>query len=141
MNLSQRDKPPGGDVLIFHCRSRARTKGNAPRLAAAAPKCKSYILEGGIDAWKKAGLPVALDRSQPIDLLRQMQITAGSLALLGILLGTWVNPGFYALSAFIGARRLRVDRPLEKKFISARRFHISTSAISFAHDPEKWEPV
>ena len=93
----------GDDVLIFHCRSGARTKGNAPRLAAAAPKCESYILEGGIDAWKKAGLPVALDRSQPIDLLRQMQITAGSLALLGILLGTWVNPGFYALSAFIGA--------------------------------------
>ncbi|HEY4982732.1 MAG TPA: rhodanese family protein [Pseudolabrys sp.] len=93
----------GDDVLIFHCRSGARTMGNAPRLAAAAPKCESYILEGGIDAWKKAGLPVALDRSQPIDLLRQMQITAGSLALLGILLGTWVNPGFYALSAFIGA--------------------------------------
>ena len=26
----------GDDVLIFHCRSGARTKGNAPKLAAAA---------------------------------------------------------------------------------------------------------
>jgi rhodanese-related sulfurtransferase len=80
-----------------------RTKGSAARLAAAAPKCETYMLDGGIDAWKKAGLPVALDRSQPIDVLRQMQITAGSLALLGVVLGTWVSPGFYALSAFIGA--------------------------------------
>lgn len=93
----------GDDVLIFHCRSGARTKGNAARLAAAAQDCEVYILDGGLDAWKKAGLPVALDRSQPIDLLRQMQITAGSLALLGVVLGTWVNPYFYALSGFIGA--------------------------------------
>ena len=94
----------GDDVLIFHCRSGARTKGNAARCsAAAAQDCEVYILDGGLDAWKKAGLPVALDRSQPIDLLRQMQITAGSLALLGVVLGTWVNPNFYALSAFIGA--------------------------------------
>lgn len=93
----------GDDVLIFHCRSGARTKGNAVRLSAAAPKCETYILEGGLDAWKKAGLPVTLDRGQPIDLMRQMQIAAGSLALLGVVLGTWVNPDFYALSAFVGA--------------------------------------
>lgn len=100
-----RDSPArnGDDVLIFHCRSGARTKGNAARLAAAAPDCEVYILDGGLDAWKKAGMPVVLDRSQPIDLLRQMQITAGSLALLGVVLGTWVNPNFYALSGFIGA--------------------------------------
>lgn len=83
----------GDDVLIFHCRSGARTQGNAARIAAAAPDCESYILEGGLDAWKKAGLPVTLDRRQPIDLLRQMQITAGGLALLGVVLGTW-EPGF-----------------------------------------------
>ena len=93
----------GDDVLIFHCRSGARTKGNAVRLAAAAPKCETYILEGGLNAWKNAGLPVTLDRGQPIDLMRQMQIAAGSLALLGVVLGTWVNPDFYVLPAFIGA--------------------------------------
>ncbi len=93
----------GDDVLIFHCRSGARTKGNAPRLAAAAPKCETYILEGGLDAWKKAGLPVTLDRSQPIDIMRQVQIAAGSLVLLGVVLGALVTPGFYALSGFVGA--------------------------------------
>lgn len=93
----------GDDVVIFHCRSGARTKGNAARLAAATPNCETYILEGGLDAWKTAGLPVALDRSKPIDIMRQVQIVAGSLVLLGVVLGYAVNPGFYALSGFVGA--------------------------------------
>ena len=94
---------PGDDVLVFHCRSGARTKGNAARLSAASKTCETYILEGGLDAWKKAGLPVTLDRSQPIDIIRQVQIAAGSLVLLGVVLGAFVAPGFYALSGFVGA--------------------------------------
>lgn len=95
---------PGDDVLIFHCRSGARTKGNAGKLASAAPQtCETFILEGGLEAWKKAGLPVALDRSQPIDLMRQVQIAAGSLVLIGAVLGALVNPGFYVVSGFVGA--------------------------------------
>lgn len=93
----------GDDVVIFHCRSGARTKGNAVRLAAAGPGCETYILDGGLDAWKKAGLPVALDRNQPIDIMRQVQITAGSLVLLGVILGTLVSSEFYVLSGFVGA--------------------------------------
>ncbi len=93
----------GDDVLVFHCRSGARTKGNAGKLAAAAGQCQTYVLEGGIDAWRKAGLPVALDRKQPIEIMRQVQIAAGSLVLIGVLLGAFVAPGFYALSGFVGA--------------------------------------
>ena len=52
----------GDQVLIFHCRSGARTRANAGRLAAAA-ECEAFILEGGLDAWKQAGLPTATDRS------------------------------------------------------------------------------
>ena len=59
--------------------------------------------EGGLDAWKKAGLPVSFDRSKPIDIMRQVQIAAGSLVLIGVMLGFLVNPGFYALSGFVGA--------------------------------------
>jgi len=93
---------PGDEVLVFHCRSGARTKANAPRLAAAATGCEAYVLEGGLDAWKQAGLPTAIDRKQPIEMNRQVQIGAGSLALLGVLLGALVWPGFYALSGFVG---------------------------------------
>jgi rhodanese-related sulfurtransferase len=93
----------GDNILVFHCRSGARTSGNAGRLAAAAQNCEAYILEGGLDGWKKAGLPVALDRRQPIELMRQVQIGAGSLVLMGVVLGTFIAPVYYALSAFVGA--------------------------------------
>jgi rhodanese-related sulfurtransferase len=48
---------PGDEVLIFHCKSGGRTNAAGPRLAQAA-NCEAYVLEGGIEAWKKAGLPV-----------------------------------------------------------------------------------
>lgn len=89
-------------ALVFHCRSGARTQANAPRLAEAAG-CDAYILEGGIDAWKKAGLPVVADRSQPIEIMRQVQIAAGSLVVLGIVCGYLLAPAFLALSLFVGA--------------------------------------
>jgi len=93
----------GDDVLIFHCRSGMRTTNNAARLSAASQNCEAYIVEGGLDAWKKAGLPMILDRSQPIDVMRQVQIAAGSLVLLGIVLGALLAPGFYVLSGLVGA--------------------------------------
>ncbi len=93
---------PAGKAVIFHCSSGARTAANAARLAGTA-SCEAYILEGGLEAWKKAGLPVAIDRRQPIEIMRQVQITAGSLVVLGVVLGVWVAPAFLVLSAFVGA--------------------------------------
>lgn len=89
-------------ALIFHCRSGNRTAVNAGRLADAAP-CEAYILDGGIEGWRKAGLPVRTDARQPIELQRQVQIAAGSLIVLGVLLGWLVAPGFFALAGFVGA--------------------------------------
>ncbi len=89
-------------AIVFHCRSGARTQANAQRLAEAAT-CDAYILEGGIEAWRKAGLPVAADRSQPIEIMRQVQITAGGLVVLGAVLAVTVAPAFIALSAVVGA--------------------------------------
>lgn len=93
-----------GKVVLFHCRSGARTLGNASRLAAkSAGVCEAYILEGGLDAWRRAGLPVAAVRHQPIELQRQVQIAAGSMALFGTLLGLFISPWFFAVPLFIGA--------------------------------------
>ena len=101
LRLAEVDAPTG-KAVIFHCRSGARTAANAARLAAAAA-CDAYILEGGLEAWKKAGLSVAVDKRQPIEIMRQVQIVAGSLVLLGVVLGVWVAPAFFGLSAFVGA--------------------------------------
>ncbi len=93
-----------GKTVIFHCRTGARTTGNASRLASGIdPSCRAYILEGGMDAWRRAGLPVLKDERQPIDLQRQVQIGAGSLASFGTLLGLLVSPWFFAVPLFVGA--------------------------------------
>jgi rhodanese-related sulfurtransferase len=68
-----------------------------------AADCEAYILEGGIEGWKQAGLPVVVDESQPIEINRQVMIAAGSLVLIGVLLGAFVSSGFYVLSGLIGA--------------------------------------
>lgn len=95
---------PEGKPVLFHCRSGTRTLANAPRLAdRVAPGCDAYVIEGGLDAWRKAGLPVVTDRRQPIELQRQVQIGAGSLALIGTLLGALVSPWFFVVPGFVGA--------------------------------------
>ena len=88
-------------VVIFHCRSGKRTQLNAPKLSNCA-SCDLYILEGGLDAWKQAGLPVVADRSQPLELMRQVQIVAGSLILLGTVLAALVSPWWLLLTGFVG---------------------------------------
>ena len=89
-------------AVIFHCRSGYRTQLNAQRLGACVA-CDAYMLEGGLNAWKRRGLPVVKDRMQPLELQRQVQITAGSLALAGSVLGVTVSPWFHLLPGFIGA--------------------------------------
>ena len=92
-----------GERVIFHCQAGSRTQNNAIRLAAAAAPAQVSLLAGGIQAWKAAGLPVEEDKSQPLPLMRQVQIAAGVLILLGVLLGYTVNGGFFLLSGAVGA--------------------------------------
>lgn len=88
--------------VVFHCKSGNRTMSHAARLAAAT-QCEAYILEGGLEAWKRAGLPVKADSSQPLELIRQVQIAAGAAVVLGVALGALVSPWFYLLPGFVGA--------------------------------------
>ena len=92
----------GVEQVIFHCRSGARTNANA-RILASAVSCDTYMIDGGLEAWKRAGLPVVTDRKQPIEIMRQVQIAAGSLVLLGVLLGATISPVLYALAGLVGA--------------------------------------
>jgi len=90
-----------GPPVIFHCQGGNRTAANADKLAGCgAPEI--YILKAGIAGWKDAGFRTSLDRTKPIEIQRQVQIAAGSLVLLGLILAV-VSPWFAALSAFVGA--------------------------------------
>lgn len=97
------DLPRDGRPVVFHCRSGMRTAANAGQLRAAAGDAPAFLLDGGIEAWRSAGLPTIADRSQPLEIMRQVQITAGALVLAGVLLGLFFAPGFFGLSAFVGA--------------------------------------
>lgn len=92
---------PAQDV-IFTCRTGMRTGANCDRLAASVVG-EAFVLEGGLDGWAAAGLPVAEDRKAPMEIIRQVQIAAGSLVLAGVVLGFAVSPTWFALAGFVGA--------------------------------------
>lgn len=97
----------GRAAVVFHCRSGMRTRTHADALAALVPAgVPAYLLDGGLDAWKLAGQPTVADAKQPLELMRQVQIAAGSLVLLGTLLGALWSPGWLWLSGVIGAGRV-----------------------------------
>lgn len=100
--LSELGQITDAPAVIWHCRSGMRTDAHAERLAASAP-CDAYLIEGGIEGWRKAGLPLEEDRSQPLELQRQVQIAAGSLILIGVIGSLTVAPAFIGLAAFVGA--------------------------------------
>ena len=60
-------------------------------------------LDGGIPTWQQAGLPLRRLKNAPLPLMRQVQIAAGSLVLIGLGLGSWVAPAWILLSWFVGA--------------------------------------
>lgn len=92
--------PEGGKGILI-CRSGKRAADAYQKLTASG--CGHLeVLDGGVTAWENAGLP--LNRGEPaISLERQVRIAAGLLVLCGVILGSTVHPGFYGLSAFVGA--------------------------------------
>lgn len=90
-----------GANVIFTCRTGMRT-ANCGILAAPVTGT-AYVLDGGIDAWAAAGFPVEANARAPLEMMRQVQIVAGLLVLLGVVLGFLVRPEFYGLAAFVGA--------------------------------------
>lgn len=88
--------------VVFLCRSGMRTGANAARLAQCYAG-EAYMLEGGLDGWRTAGLPIADDAKAPLEIMRQVQIIAGVLILAGVALGFLLGPAWFGLAAFVGA--------------------------------------
>ncbi len=102
-SAQQLQQLPAGRAVVFLCRSGMRTRAHAAALEAACRGGTAYVVEGGLDAWKQAGLPVLRDRLAPLELMRQVQVAAGGLALLGAVLAAALSPWFLLLSGFVGA--------------------------------------
>jgi rhodanese-related sulfurtransferase len=93
---------PDAREVIFTCRSGMRTSANGQRLAQVCGT-RAFVLEGGLDAWDAAGLPVEQNAKAPLEMMRQVQIAAGLLVLVGVALGLALSPLFFGLAGLVGA--------------------------------------
>ncbi len=88
--------------VYLMCRS-----GNRAEKAAAKLSAKGFtdihVIQGGMTAWTGANLPIVKGGSKVWSLERQVRFTAGSLVLLGVVLGFVYSPYIFILSGFIGA--------------------------------------
>ncbi len=88
--------------IYLFCRSGGRAAKARDRFVAAGIM-DVICVEGGTDAWEKAGCPVERSARRVISLERQVRIAAGAIVLVGAALGAFVHTGFIGISAFVGA--------------------------------------
>ncbi len=88
-------------TVVVHCQSGNRTKQCLKQLEQANTDT-IYVLEGGISAWRQVGGQTIENKKAPLPLMRQVQIIVGSMVLVGLILGYFISPWFYWLSAFFG---------------------------------------
>jgi len=91
---------PNGKTTYVTCRT-GRRATEAINYLRGHGVDNLVLLDGGTQAWTHENLPVV--GSGGMSLERQVRIGAGALVLIGAALGALVHPGFYALSAFVGA--------------------------------------
>lgn len=91
----------GAQVYLL-CQGGKRAEMAADQLTGNVDS-ELVIIEGGMNAVKQSNIPLAAQGKEVIPLERQVRIAAGLLVITGAILGTWFNPAFYGLSAFVGA--------------------------------------
>ena len=91
-----------GRPAYLLCRSGKRAAQAAQRLHALGhPDVR--VLEGGIQAWISAGLPVERGSGGVWSLERQVRFVAGSIVFLASLLAALVHPAFVGVTGLVGA--------------------------------------
>jgi rhodanese-related sulfurtransferase len=91
----------GAEALYLICQAGGRSAKACEKFQQAG-FTNVVSVEGGTQAWDQAGLPVVRGQ-KTMSLERQVRITAGSIVLVGVILGFLVHPAFFGLSGFIGA--------------------------------------
>jgi rhodanese-related sulfurtransferase len=87
-------------TVVLLCASGGRARVAAKKLAASG--LKTLVVQGGTNSCQQAGLPIDRDAGGMISIERQVRIGAGTMVFTGVMLGTFVHPGFYGLSGFVG---------------------------------------
>jgi rhodanese-related sulfurtransferase len=87
--------------IVLLCASGKRATVAAERLSGQS--LQILVVTGGTFACAQGGQPLDKTSNGVISIERQVRIAAGTLVFGGVMLGTFVHPGFYGLSGFIGA--------------------------------------
>lgn len=95
--------PETDATIIIHCQKGMRGEQACQKLTADSDALHVYNIEGGIEAWRRAGLPVEGSGSGRMPLARQVQLTIGLSVLLFSVLGYAIDPAFSLGAAFFGA--------------------------------------
>ena len=98
----ERAELPEGE-LVFVCATGNRSSQAIAVVQRRFPGRTVTDLAGGLEQWKRAGLPVDRRADAPMPLMRQVQIAAGFLVLLGLIGSQWWAPAWIGLSWFVGA--------------------------------------
>lgn len=96
----QQPAPAGQELaMVIVCQSGVRAAKAQALLREKG--IEAEVLAGGMNAWAEAGLPQEKEAGgHGISLMRQVQLIVGSMNLLGLGLGVWVDPLWLILPAF-----------------------------------------
>lgn len=92
--------PAGGAALIL-CRSGARAGRMAAGLMAEG-RTDALVVEGGIQAWQAAGLPVAKNARAPMPIFRQVFVIVGAMLVVVSVLAATVSPWWVLGTGLLG---------------------------------------
>lgn len=92
----------GTSALYLLCQTGGRATKAAALLTKAGVPCT--VIEGGLEAWVAAGLPVVRGKSRVLPLMRQVQIVIGLVTATGSALAVWKHPlfGFIPMAMGVG---------------------------------------
>lgn len=100
--ISLENMPNTSQPIVIHCLSGRRSADACAKLLSENSTLEIYTLDGGISAWKNAGLSTKSVGRKVLPLDRQVFFAVGLIVFSGVLFGALIHPGFYALSGFMG---------------------------------------
>lgn len=96
---------PADRKIVFQCQKGGRGGQACAAVGASAPGGQPvFNLDGGIEAWRDAGLPlVATEAASRLSIFRQVQIVVGLLVVVSVLAGFAFGPAGFVVAGLFGA--------------------------------------
>ena len=98
----RREQKDDASPVYVLCQTGGRARRAIAKLEAAGVK-SCVLVDGGTQAWIDAGLPVNRGASRVLPIMRQVQITVGSLSATGAILALTVSPLFAIVPLVLGS--------------------------------------